>query len=88
MTQQLSNNKILYAAQNPCSLLMGTISLWGSKSPHDKTCGSDGMDHALTHPKFKEKEMAPHPSTLAWKFPWMEEPDRLQPMGSLEVGHN
>ena len=38
--------------------------------------------------KFKEKEMAPHPSTLAWKFPWMEEPDRLQPMGSLEVGHN
>ena len=54
MTWRLSNNKILYAAQNPCSLLMGTISLWGSKSPHDKTCGSDGMDHALTHPKFKE----------------------------------
>ena len=32
--------------------------------------------------------MAPHSSTLAWKIPWMEEPGRLQPMGSLRVGHN
>ena len=24
-----------------------------------------------------------HSSTLAWKIPWMEEPDRLQSMGSL-----
>ena len=24
-----------------------------------------------------EKEMAIHSSTLAWKIPWMEEPDRL-----------
>ena len=30
-----------------------------------------------------EKAMAPHPSTLAWKIPWMEEPGRLQSMGSL-----
>ena len=26
----------------------------------------------------------PHSSTLAWKIPWMEEPGRLQSMGSLE----
>ena len=32
-----------------------------------------------------EKEMAPHSSTLAWKIPWMEEPGRLQSMGSLRV---
>ena len=25
---------------------------------------------------------------LAWKIPWMEEPGRLQSMGSLGVGHN
>ena len=25
---------------------------------------------------------------LAWKIPWMEEPGRLQSMGSLRVGHN
>ena len=30
--------------------------------------------------------MAPHSSTLAWKIPWMEEPVRLQSMGSLRVG--
>ena len=29
-----------------------------------------------------EKEMAIHSSTLAWKTPWTEEPDRLQSMGS------
>ena len=28
--------------------------------------------------------MAPHSSTFAWKIPWMEEPGRLQSMGSLE----
>ena len=31
--------------------------------------------------------MAPHSSTLAWKIPWMEEPDGLQSMGSLRVRH-
>ena len=35
-----------------------------------------------------EKAMAPHSSTLAWKIPWMEEPGRLQFMGSRRVGHN
>ena len=34
------------------------------------------------------KAMAPHSSTLAWKIPWMEEPGRLQSMGSLRVGHD
>ena len=29
-----------------------------------------------------EKATAPHSSTLAWKIPWMEEPGRLQSMGS------
>ena len=29
-----------------------------------------------------EKEMAVHSGTLAWKTPWMEEPDRLQSLGS------
>ena len=36
----------------------------------------------------REKAMAPHSSTLAQKIPWMEEPGRLQSMGSLGVGHN
>ena len=37
---------------------------------------------------FSEKAMAPHSSTLAWKIPWMEEPSRLQSMGSLRVRHD
>ena len=32
--------------------------------------------------------MAPHSSNLAWKIPWMEEPGRLQSMGSLRVRHD
>ena len=35
-----------------------------------------------------EKAMAPHSSTLAWKIPWMEEPDGLQSMGLLRVRHD
>ena len=35
-----------------------------------------------------EKAMEPHSSPLAWKIPWMEEPGRLQSMGSLRVGHD
>ena len=32
--------------------------------------------------------MATHSSTLAWKIPQMEEPGRLQSMGSRRVGHD
>ena len=35
-----------------------------------------------------KKEMATHSSILAWKIPRMEEPDRLQFMGSQRVRHN
>ena len=35
-----------------------------------------------------EKEMAIHTSTLAWKIPWTEEPDRLQSMGLQRVRHD
>ena len=35
-----------------------------------------------------EKKMATHSSTLAFRIPWMEEPSKLQSMGSLRVRHN
>ena len=35
-----------------------------------------------------EKEMAIHSSTLPWKIPWTEDPDRLQSMGSQRVGYD
>ena len=40
------------------------------------------------HTVFLEKAMATHSSTLAWKIPRTEEPDRLQSLGSLRVGHD
>ena len=33
-----------------------------------------------------EKEMATHPSILAWRIPWTEELGGLQSMGSQRVG--
>ena len=43
--------------------------------------------YKLTH-VVSEKAMAPLSSTLAWEIPWMEEPGRLQSMGSRRVRHN
>ena len=34
-----------------------------------------------------KKEVATHSSILAWRFPWTEEPVRLQSMGLKRVGH-
>ena len=31
-----------------------------------------------------EKELATHSSILAWRIPWIEEPGRLQSLGSQE----
>ena len=42
----------------------------------------------LSSSLYLEKAMGPHSSTLAWKIPWMEEPGRLQSMGSLRVRHD
>ena len=35
-----------------------------------------------------EEEMATHPSILAWKIPWTEDPGRLQFVGSQRVGYD
>ena len=53
---------------------------------HSKRCGDILCDFNMHSPE--EKAMAPHSSTLACKIPWMEEPGRLQSMGSLRVGHD
>ena len=44
------------------------------------------IKQTLAH--FKEKAMAPHSSTLAWKIPWTEEPGGLLSMGSQRVGRD
>ena len=47
-----------------------------------------GPHLAYSRHAFPEKAMATHSSTLAWKILWMEEPGRLQSMGSLGVRHD
>ena len=44
--------------------------------------GDTGLILGLEDPLVKE--IATHYSILAWKIPWMEEPGRLQSMGSQE----
>ena len=49
---------------------------------------SKGLSRKEIRKEIMEKAMVPHSSTLAWKIPWMEEPSRLQSMGSLKVRHD
>ena len=51
-----------------------------------RNAGNLGLISGLEDPL--EKEMAIHSSTLAWKIPWTEEPDRLQSMVLQRVGHD
>ena len=34
------------------------------------------------------EEMANHPSIIAWRSPWTEEPGRLRSIGSQKVEHS
>ena len=36
----------------------------------------------------EEEGMATHSSILAWRIPWIQEPGRLQSMGSQRVRHD
>ena len=66
-------------------VLTGVISS-GNTSLHNITLSF--LQFVRSSAEKSEKAMAPHSSTLAWKVPWMEEPGRLQFMGSLRVGHD
>ena len=51
------------------------------KKGNAKECSNYSTIALISHTS-TEKAMATHSSTLAWKIPWMEEPGRLQSMGS------
>ena len=44
--------------------------------------------HLLLIYSSQEKEMAAHPSILAWRILWTEEPGGLLSIGSYRVGHD
>ena len=57
---------------------------WG----HKESDTTERLTRSLFHFQVGFMAQAPHSSTLAWKIPWTEEPDGLQSMGSLGVGHH
>ena len=60
----------------------------GGSDGKESACnaGDPGSIPGLENPL--EKEMATHPSILAWRTPWTEEPGGLQSMGSQRLGHD
>ena len=71
-----SDSRICALTVVPCCLLLQGGVHWG------------GPWFWLPSTGMMEKEMATHPSTLAWRIPWTEEPGRLQSMGSQRVRHD
>ena len=77
------------------TLVLLTTSLVGVlTTEHDPEHFSSSRDQnvpslsCLLWKKNQAIPVAPYSSTLAWKIPWMEQPGRLQSMGSLRVGHD
>ena len=54
----------------------------------ESACSAGDWVQSLGQEDPLEKEMATHSSILAWKIPQMEEPGRLQSLGSQGVRHD
>ena len=64
------------------SCYMWNLIPWPGIEPRPPALGAPSLKHWTT------REVLLEPFNLAWKIPWMEEPGRLQSMGSLRVGHD
>ena len=71
-----------------CSIARGSWGFPGGSDGKASACNAGGPGSILGWEDPLEKEMAIHSSTLAWKIPWMEEPDRLQSMRLQRVGQD
>ena len=67
-----------YLAWFPVKIMLPTHSTWLLVSMSIPLCGVN----------IQRRQWHPTPVLFAWKIPWMEEPGRLQSMGSLRVRHN
>ena len=63
----------------------GLGSFPGSSVSKESACKQETQVQPLGQEDPLEKEMATHSSTLTWKIPQIEEPGRLQSMGSKEL---
>ena len=80
-----SNRALWFPENNKVSLL--TVNLVAQIVKHLPTIRETGVQ-SLGQEDPLEKERAVHSSILAWKIPWMEEPDMLQFMGLQRVRHD
>ena len=84
-------NVVLVSGVQKNNLVTHVYTSWGFPCGSDSKASAYDAGNLGSIPSLGrslEKEMAAHSSTLAWKIPWVEEPGRLQPMGSQRVGHN
>ena len=80
--------RTLQACKAPVTELSGHGLCGKAEPPGFSPPPFPGVCFEARPPGSMEKAMAPHSSTLAWKIPWMEEPGRLQSMGSLGLKHD
>ena len=84
----MATHSSILAPQPPKKGLKEILDFPGGSDSKASACNVGDPVRFLGREDPLEKEMATHSSTLAWKIPWTEEPDRLQSMGSQRVGHN
>ena len=60
----------------------------GGSDGRESACNAGDLGLSLGWEDPLWKEMATHCSILAWRIPWVEEPGRLQSMGSQRVRHD
>ena len=65
-----------------------TRGLPGGSDNKESACNAVDAASIPGSGKFMEKGMATHPSTLAWRIPWTEEPGGLQSTRSQRVRHD
>ena len=76
----------LYSSANVGNLISGYFP--GGSDSKVSACNAGDPVQSLGREDPLEKEMVTHSRTLAWRIPWIEEPGRLQSMGSQRVGHD
>ena len=86
----MANHSSILAWRIPRTEEPGRLQSMGlQRVRHDQVANTHTHEpiYSILEPS-REKAMAAHSSTLAWKIPWTEEPGGLQSMGSLRVGHD
>ena len=70
------------------SLYIGDMGFLGGSDGKASACNAGDQVQSLGWEDHLEMEMITQSSTLAWEIPWMDEPGRLQSMGSQRVAHD